>query len=398
MFRFCWHKKKGLLCHVIMPSENSTWGATGITGLVLHNPSGTYYHRYSIKGRRTYRSLRTKRFSSAKIKLAEANRDVEKTRSDAGGNTDGWRTLGDLEKVFFARLEESHEQGEATKDAYRVRAERIEIGWPEFRKVQIARVTREDILTFRGRLVELGYMPQSINLALVTLRLWLDIAVSEGVIHRNPFSNKGLKVFSKIFLPVEAKKVSLPSRADMEKVFVAIGTAARVDAELQPLRDAQGDDAEEAARLMAYSGARHMEAFAATWEDVDENRMRIRGTKSESSLRTIPLIPPMRALLEQMRERRKAANLPLTGKILRGREIGRRLRLACVKLGLPHLRQHDLRHYFATTCIESGVDIPTVSRWLGHADGGALAMRTYGHLRDEHSQSAAQKVTFSIAS
>ncbi|MHB8523566.1 MAG: hypothetical protein ACYDH9_22810 [Limisphaerales bacterium] len=43
------------------------------------------------------------------------------------------------------------------------------------------------------------------------------------------------------------------------------------------------------------------------------------------------------------------------------------------------------RHFFATTCIESGVDIPTISRWLGHSDGGALAMRVYGHLRQEHS-------------
>lgn len=40
------------------------------------------------------------------------------------------------------------------------------------------------------------------------------------------------------------------------------------------------------------------------------------------------------------------------------------------------------RHLFATRCIESGVDIPTVRRWLGHEDGGALAMRTYGQLRD----------------
>jgi hypothetical protein len=40
------------------------------------------------------------------------------------------------------------------------------------------------------------------------------------------------------------------------------------------------------------------------------------------------------------------------------------------------------------------VDIPTVSRWLGHKDGGALAMRVYGHLRQEHSISAIQKVIF----
>jgi integrase len=56
---------------------------------------------------------------------------------------------------------------------------------------------------------------------------------------------------------------------------------------------------------------------------------------------------------------------------------------------------YDLRHYFATRCMEtSTVDIPTVSRWLGHKDGGALAMKTYGHLRDEHSQRLAKQVRF----
>jgi hypothetical protein len=40
------------------------------------------------------------------------------------------------------------------------------------------------------------------------------------------------------------------------------------------------------------------------------------------------------------------------------------------------------------------VDIPTVSRWLGHRDGGALAMRVYGHLREQHSVAMAQKVFF----
>jgi integrase len=60
----------------------------------------------------------------------------------------------------------------------------------------------------------------------------------------------------------------------------------------------------------------------------------------------------------------------------------------------PHFTHHDLRHFFATTCIESGVDIPTVSRWLGHKDGGALAMRVYGHLRQEHSTVMIKEVSF----
>jgi integrase len=45
---------------------------------------------------------------------------------------------------------------------------------------------------------------------------------------------------------------------------------------------------------------------------------------------------------------------------------------------MHRITHHELRHLFATRCIESGVDIPTVSRWLGHKDGGALAMKVYG--------------------
>src|SRR5581483_10408175 len=67
---------------------------------------------------------------------------------------------------------------------------------------------------------------------------------------------------------------------------------------------------------------------------------------------------------------------------------------AAEKVGMARITHHDLRHLFATICIESGVDIPTVSKWLGHKDGGALAMKTYGHLRDEHSIAQAKKVSF----
>ena len=49
------------------------------------------------------------------------------------------------------------------------------------------------------------------------------------------------------------------------------------------------------------------------------------------------------------------------------------------------ITHHDLRHLFATRYIESGVDIPTVSPWLRHKDGGALAMKVHDHLRNQHS-------------
>jgi len=61
-------------------------------------------------------------------------------------------------------------------------------------------------------------------------------------------------------------------------------------------------------------------------------------------------------------------------------------------------KNHEFRHFFATTCIEAGVDIPTVARWLGHKDGGVLAMRVYGHLRQEHSFRQIKLVNFGLES
>ena len=115
------------------------------------------------------------------------------------------------------------------------------------------------------------------------------------------------------------------------------------------------------------------------------------GTKNWE-LRRVPLIPDARALFQRMRSER--ADESLDAKVFRVGECQKSLDRACKKVGTDRITHHDLRHLFATRCIESGVDIPTVSRWLGHKDGGALAMKTYGHLRREHSIAQAQRVTF----
>ena len=68
------------------------------------------------------------------------------------------------------------------------------------------------------------------------------------------------------------------------------------------------------------------------------------------------------------------------------------LQRACERLGIEHLRVHDLRHIYATRCIEAGVDMPTIAKWMGHKDGGVTAMRVYGHLTDTHSTAMAERV------
>ena len=53
-----------------------------------------------------------------------------------------------------------------------------------------------------------------------------------------------------------------------------------------------------------------------------------------------------------------------------------------------------MRHFFATCAVESGVDVPIVSHWLGHKDGGQLAMEVYAHLRPAHSDAMIAQVSF----
>jgi len=49
------------------------------------------------------------------------------------------------------------------------------------------------------------------------------------------------------------------------------------------------------------------------------------------------------------------------------KDIKRSFKTACRKVGIKELRFHDLRHTAATKMIESGIDLVTVSKILGHA-------------------------------
>lgn len=115
--------------------------------------------------------------------------------------------------------------------------------------------------------------------------------------------------------------------------------------------------------------------------DSDRNTLTItgrgQGTKNHESL-VIAMTDALQSLLLRLRLNPAPAD-PISSV----HDAKKCLATACRRLGYSHFTHHDFRHFFATTCIESGVDIPIVSRWLGHKDGGALAMRVYGQLRDD---------------
>ncbi|MBE7502322.1 MAG: site-specific integrase [Verrucomicrobiales bacterium] len=150
--------------------------------------------------------------------------------------------------------------------------------------------------------------------------------------------------------------------------------------------------------MLAYSGCRLAEAASLRWSDINLERNCITITGGEkgtenSEPRTIPMTSGLRELLLRIKSARQPEPQP-DEPICPIKDAKKCLRSACRKLGLPPFTHHDFRHLFATVCIESGVDIPTISRWLGHKDGGALAMRVYGPLRQEHSFEMSKRVNF----
>ena len=136
-----------------------------------------------------------------------------------------------------------------------------------------------------------------------------------------------------------------------------------------------------------------------TWRDANfiRHQPHVRGAPETATkngeTRYVPMIPELGQMLTGLRSKRP--DEPGTATIMRVFECQNSMTHAAEKIGMKRITHHDLRHLFATICIESGVDIPTVSRWLGHKDGGALCMKTYGHLRLDHSFAQARRVSFS---
>jgi integrase len=144
-------------------------------------------------------------------------------------------------------------------------------------------------------------------------------------------------------------------------------------------------------RFLAHTGLRINEARQLRWCDVQENCLLVPGAVQKNGRpRVIPFVNGISETLERMR---RIAHGP---QILPQAACKRSLHSACKAAGLPLLSHHDFRHLFATRCIQSGVDVPTVARWLGHQDGGALLSKTYFHLIDEHSRRMAEKVKISV--
>ena len=360
--------------------QTAVWQKTPYANLVRYIPSGKYFARLRVKGKLIRRCLKTDRISVAKLRLADLEK-VERQRVEIqGAVANGNMTFGDALALFRNRLANDNSLKPRSKTYRQERVAALLKSWPGLEETEVHKIGKHDCLAWAASFGEKA-SPSNFNNTVGSLRMVIDLAIEAGARYDNParFIKK---------LRIRQRELQLPNHDQFLKLVKSIEGVNR--------RFSQ--DCANLVRFLAYGGFRKSEAANITWADCDFAKKEIvvrgdpeTGTKNWT-IRRVPMIPDMIKLLRRLRKERLKE--PASQPVMRVRECQIAINSACKKLGIARFTHHDLRHLFATLCIESGVDIPTVSRWLGHKDGGALAMKVYGHLRDQHSVNMAQRVTF----
>ena len=370
-----------------MKAENiksaSLWTKAPVANLVRYEPSGIYFARAKVRGKLVRKSLETNVLSVAKLRLADVLDTEHKAVAPSQTKIVGKMIFADALAIFKERQKHATDIKDSTKIYNGRAADDLLKTWGGLEQMDVKRITKFDCLEWRSRFGK-RYSPTVTNGTLSVLRRVLDIAVDSGARYDNPAKDKDVKRAR-----VRRKELQLPEPDQFLALVKKVRTAGSRDS----------DNCGDAIEFFSYVGARLSEAAKIYGRDCSflKNEIIIRGDPITGTknweMRRVPMIPEMRKLLERLKAERGGKEF-LDNPVLKVRKFNRSLKHACKKLGLFHLTHHDLRHLFATRCIESGVDIPTVAKWLGHKDGGVLAMQTYGHLRDGHSANMALKVIF----
>lgn len=337
------------------------WETVKAENLVRHR-SGNYYLRAKVGGKIVRRSLKTDRLKVAKIKRDAM---LAELRSAAVAEPSQVRTLGDALNLVASRIAATPGHKPRTRAFYRELVEAVRGSLPA--KLPAGAWTKDAAArwwaTFSG-----ARSPEQANKGLSLVRKLAAVVIEAGIRYDDP--TQGLK---RLRVPQSAVD-ALPGREEFAAVVESIRTQGK----------RRSREAADFVEFLALTGLRVGEARGVRWEDVGKDWLFVRDGKTGP--RRVPVSGRLRELLDGMRPPDPE------GPVLLLRSPRAALANACERLELPHMRIHDLRHYFATTAIEAGVDIPTVAKWLGHKDKGALAMRVYGHVRDDHSLEQVRKL------
>lgn len=239
--------------------------------------------------------------------------------------------------------------------------------WAQPKK--LVHITLPLLRRYIDHLIEAKMSPATVNHFIKIMKTMLTYAVDQRYLHENParkLQKMKLTVNPPRFLTKdEAQKLLKVSKG--RPVYAMIATA-------------------------IYTGVRPAELINLEWQDFDlrKGTLTVRnkeGFKTKS--RKFRVIPLPKQLIMILKPYRRAGGLCF-GEY----KIAPRIALGTVlkKAELQNVTWHDMRHTYASHLAMSGVDIPTISQLLGHAD--IKTTMIYAHLTESHKRDAVGKLRF----
>ena len=269
-----------------------------------------------------------------------------------------------------------------------------------FKDMKIAEITPADVRQVRSALVSSGLKTSTVNSSIRTLKTMFDAAYREQVITFNPF----------VTLP-RLKRAEIPARDSYHRDLT--------DAELKLFFDAVKDSYYlNLYRLALYTGMRFGELTALSYEDVKADAIIVEksltrsesgkaiigdGAKTPSGIRSIPLTPLLREIIDAQKEQNAAlfgGKVPhgllfpsFNGCLLEQPGPNAEIRRVCDKLGIEHFTFHAFRDTFATMAANRwGFEPLVLKEILGHKDI-SITMNLYARSTNDRRLDAMQRVS-----
>ncbi|MDF1838653.1 MAG: tyrosine recombinase [Planctomycetota bacterium] len=243
---------------------------------------------------------------------------------------------------------------------------------------RLAALQQEAVLDYLKHRRDKGMSEATLARELVSLRMLLRYAQSEGWIEQSPIA----------LMPAPKRQSLLPNVLSPEEVERLL--------EAPDPTQWRGQRDKALLEIIYATGARVSEAVSLTTDSLQPELTSLRLHGKGDKTRIVPLGGPARQALttwlEQGRKKQLAGRqsphvfIGRTQKPLTRGTAWRIVRAAALTAGLTnHLSPHTLRHSFATHMIESGGDLRSVQEMLGHAS--IRTTEVYTHLDSEHVRS-----------
>lgn len=339
---------------------------------------GNWYYDFWWRGRRIKESTRQK--SKAVARQMEAARKTDLARGEAGlvrRPCPEFREF--VEKEFLPWFEATHQDHPRTARRHRVSLRPLLCcfsGWTlsqidqgSIEKYKSQRIQSKSAVTGRA------LRPATVNRELAALRAVFNLALKHGLVKTNPV--KGLRFFRE-----DNEQMRVVSYEEEAKYLEAAETRLR-----------------EVARLILNTGMRPDEVYRLRREDVhlEEEYLRVPFGKTRAARRTIFLSQDARCLLADRLRKIGTEVYVFPSKRDRSKPMGQiaNTHARTVKrAGLPWFRLYDRHHTFATHAVQSGMDLPTLARILGHAKLNMVLQ--YAHPTPEHQKLAMLRLEQSV--